>query len=138
MIISWNERRLPPKWPVYREGEAHERARLEQISLRAREAGFRGGWIRDAPGLRSTAGDPRRRRELRVLRRPARADPGIDQALAELLRRRGLGGRQGDQAAARGGRLPGTAGDLQHRRTPRRRLGPGIVELEEQPRRRAS
>src|SRR5436853_2875762 len=118
MIITWDGRRLPPKWPVYREGEVHERAGLEQISLRARQAGFRGGWIHDAPGLRSTAGDLRRRRELRVLRRPARADPGIDQALAELLRCRGLGGRQGDQTAARGGARPGTAGDLQYRHAP--------------------
>src|SRR3954462_10240777 len=100
MIISWDGRRLPPKWPVYREGEVHEGAGLEQISVRARQESFRGGWIRDAPRLRSPAGDPCRRRELRVLRRPARADPGIDQALAELVRCRGLGGRQGDQTAA--------------------------------------
>ena len=87
-------------------------------------------------GLRQAAGAARHRRELCVLRRAADADPGIDQALAQFLRRGRLGRDALSQVADREGAREGHSGDLHHRRAARRQLGQRQLGLEEQPLRR--
>ena len=84
-------------------------------------------------GFGKRPGAAHHRRELRVLRRAADADPRIDQALAQFLRRGRLGGNALPQITDRQGAREGHSGDLHHRRAARRQLGQRQLELEEQP-----
>ena len=118
------------------QGATHDRADLEPVPHRARQAGVRGLRLRHARGLRQAAGAAGDRRELRVLRRQARADPGVDQALAQFLRRGELAGGRRHQDPDRQGARQGPAGDLHHRRAARGQLGQRLVVVEEQPQRR--
>ena len=107
-----------------------------QVPHRARQGGVRNVRLRRAPGLRQASGAARHRRELCVLRRAADADPGVDQALAQFLRRGRLGRHAVSEIADREGAREGHPGDLHHRRAARRQLGQRKLELEEQPLRR--
>src|SRR5581483_8060698 len=60
-------------------GASHERARVEPVSDRARQAGLRRVGVRRAPGLRQAARGHGGGRQLRLLRRPPRAYPRVDQ-----------------------------------------------------------
>ena len=118
--------------------ERNVRTDLEPVPHRARQGGVRHLRLRRAPGLRQAAGAADHRRQLRVLRRAADADPGIDQALAQFVRRGRLGGDALPEIADREGAREGHSGDLHHRRAARRQLGQRQLELEEQPLRRGS
>ena len=69
--------------------------------------------------------------ELGVLRRPAGADPRIDQALAQFLRRGRLDGAAVHPFAHRQVPREGRARALHDRRAARGQLGCGLLELEE-------
>ena len=73
--------------------------------------------------FRQAPGAARHRRQLCVLRRQAGADPRIDQAVAQFLRRGRLGRAAHIRVADRQGAREGHAGDLHDRRAPRRQLG---------------
>ena len=109
------------------------RTDLEPVPHRARQGRVRNLRLRRAPGLRQAAGAAHHRRELRVLRRAADADPGVDQALAQFLRRGRLGRDAVSEIADREGAREGHSGDLHHRRAARRQLGQRQLELEEHP-----
>src|SRR5215207_394108 len=86
------------------------------------------GAARRARPAAGAAGD---RRQLQLRRRPAGADPRLDQALALLLRGARLAGRGRHRPAAGAGPGPAPAGRLHHQPAPPRRLRPGRLERQE-------